>query len=89
MGRCPRPRKLSTLFRPAPIAAYVDDMDLDALAYGTICTAPPDIRMRTAIEIRHRTGRPVLFLEQGKLVGVIGDDEIYEGLLRQSSASPA
>jgi len=71
--------------QPAPIAPFADESDLDDLSFGTICTAPPDIRMRTAIEIRHRTGRPVLFLEQGKLVGVIGDDEIYEGLLRQSS----
>ena len=40
--------------------------------------------MRTAIEIRHRTDAPVIFVEDGKLIGVISDDEIYQGLLRQS-----
>jgi glycine betaine/proline transport system ATP-binding protein len=40
--------------------------------------------MRTAIELRHCTGTPVIFVEDGKVVGVIGDDEIYRGILRQS-----
>jgi hypothetical protein len=26
----------------------------------------------------------VIFVEDGKVVGVIGDDEIYRGILRQS-----
>ena len=43
--------------------------------------------MRTAIELRHCTGRPVLLMEQGRMVGVIGDDEIYRGLLRQGAAA--
>ena len=41
--------------------------------------------MRLAIEIRHHTGTPVVFVEDGKMIGVIGDDEIYRGMLRQTS----
>jgi glycine betaine/proline transport system ATP-binding protein len=41
--------------------------------------------MKTVIEIRHRTGRPVALLEDGKFIGVIGDDEIYRGMLRQTA----
>ncbi len=72
--------------RPAVFTAYTNDDDVANLSPGFLVTASPDIRMRTAIRIRHRTGAPVLFLEDGRLIGVIGDDEIYRGLLRQGSA---
>ena len=74
---------------PAAIRRHSPDMDLAALGAGTICTATPELRMRAAIELRHRTGRPVLMVEHGRLVGVIGDDEIYRGLMSQGApASP-
>lgn len=44
-----------------------------------------DLSMRTAIELRHRTGTPVALVDEGKLVGICGDDEIYRGILRQST----
>ena len=47
-------------------------------------TAPPGIKLSTALEIRHRTGNPLAMVEDGRLVGVIGDDEIYRGILRQT-----
>ena len=72
---------------PASLRRYDPEMDLAALAAGDICAAPTDLRMRTAIEIRHRTGRPVLMVEDGRLMGVIGDEEIYRGLLSQRSPS--
>jgi glycine betaine/proline transport system ATP-binding protein len=71
--------------KPSPLATYVDDGGgMDALDKGVVVLASPDIRMRTAIELRHCTGTPVIFVEDGKVVGVIGDDEIYRGILRQS-----
>ena len=74
---------------PAVIRHYTPEMDTSALAGGTICAATPDLRMRTAIELRHCTGRPVLMMEDGRMVGVIGDNEIYRGLLSQKTvASP-
>ena len=72
---------------PASLRRYDPEMDLAALAAGDICAAPTDLRMRTAIEIRHRTGRPVLMVEDGRLIGVIGDEEIYRGLLSQGGSS--
>ena len=71
---------------PATIRHYTPEMDTSALAGDTICAATPDLRMRVAIELRHCTGRPVLMMENGKLTGVIGDDEIYRGLMSQGSA---
>ena len=88
LGRGGEPLEASVEPGPASIRLYAPDMDLAALGAGDICAAPPELRMRTAIEIRHRTGRPVLMVEGDRLVGVIGDDEIYRGLLSQGGAAP-
>ncbi len=72
---------------PATIRRYSPDLDTETLTGRTICAAAPDLPMRTAIELRHCTGRPVLLMEQGRMVGVIGDDEIYRGLMRQGAAA--
>ena len=74
---------------PASIRRYDAKTDPAALAAGDICAAPAGLRMRTAIEIRHRTGRPVLMVEEGRLIGVIGDEEIYRGLVGRRSPSAA
>ena len=74
---------------PAAIRHYSPEMDTSALAGDTICAAAPDLRMRTAIELRHCTGRPVLMMADGRMVGVIGDDEIYRGLMSQGAAGAA
>jgi glycine betaine/proline transport system ATP-binding protein len=71
---------------PAAIRHYSPEMDTATLTGSTICAATPDLPMRTAIELRHCTGRPVLLVEEGRLVGVIGDDEIYRGLMSQGAA---
>ena len=73
---------------PAAIRRHAPEMDLATLGTGTICAAAPDLRMRAAIELRHRTGRPVLMVEDGRLVGVIGDEEIYRGLMSQGAPTP-
>ena len=74
---------------PATIRHYTPEMDTSALAGDTICAATPDLRMRAAIELRHCTGRPVLMMEDGRMVGVIGDDEIYRGLMSQGAGAHA
>jgi glycine betaine/proline transport system ATP-binding protein len=71
--------------RPGRIVAYVDGCDIAALGRGVVVTAPPEIKLRTALEIRHRTGNPLALVGDGKLIGVIGDDEIYGGILRQTA----
>ncbi|MBV7264213.1 choline ABC transporter ATP-binding protein [Photobacterium sp. WH24] len=60
--------------------------DLDRLSQTDIVTASPDISMRDALEIRYRTGQPVLLTEQkegnkNKLVGVLSDQDFYHALL--------
>lgn len=54
-------------------------------ACDVVVTASADILMKTVIEIRHWSGRPIALLDDGRLIGVIGDDEIYRGMLRQTT----
>jgi len=70
--------------QPGTLLAYHDGMELGALAPAALITAPTDMSMRAAIELRHATGHPVALVEDGHLVGVCGDDEIYRGILRQT-----
>ena len=69
------------------IMPYHDGMDIAALPETALITAPCDMSMRVAIELRQATGHPVALVEDGKLVGVCGDEEIYAGILRQSSVA--
>jgi glycine betaine/proline transport system ATP-binding protein len=66
---------------------YEPGMDIAALPATALITAPCDMSMRVAIELRQATGHPVALVEDGRLVGVCGDEEIYAGILRQSSAA--
>jgi glycine betaine/proline transport system ATP-binding protein len=77
--------------RPVRIAHYGIDTDLNTVSEtdDLMLTASPDILMKTAIEIRHATGYPVALIEDDRLVGVIGDDEIYRGMLQQSGINLA
>ena len=72
--------------RQVQLLHYSEDLDLKAATESCdiLLTAAPDILMKTAIEIRHATGYPVAMIEDEKFVGVIGDDEIYRGMLQQS-----
>lgn len=54
-----------------------------------LITAPVDMSMRAAIELRQASGHPVALVEEGKLVGVCGDEEIYRGILRQTGLAEA
>jgi glycine betaine/proline transport system ATP-binding protein len=78
-----------------PIAASVDgktarivncghDTKIEELGDDVLVTAPSSMKMRWNIEIRHHTGWPILLVEEGRLVGVVGDSEIYAGILRQT-----
>ncbi len=64
---------------------YTPDLDLDSLGSKMVVTAPQTLRMHEAIQIRHLTGTPVVIVDNGKMVGVVGDSEIYRGILRQAS----
>jgi len=62
-----------------------DDTKIEDLGDDVLVTAPASMKMRWNIEIRHHTGWPVLLVEEDRLVGVVGDSEIYGGILRQTN----
>jgi len=49
-----------------------------------LASASPEASMRRVIELRRASGAPVLLVEDGRLAGVVGDEEIYRGLLHQT-----
>ena len=52
-------------------------------ARADIIVAPVDLKMRMAIELRRRSGNPIVLVDQlGRMAGLCGDDEIYRALLR-------
>jgi glycine betaine/proline transport system ATP-binding protein len=54
------------------------------LPRADVIVAPADLRMRSAIELRRRTGNPIVLVDElGRMAGLCGDDEIYRALLQQ------
>jgi len=43
--------------------------------------------MRSAIELRQASGHPVALIEDNRLAGVCGDEEIYRGILRHAGVA--
>lgn len=68
---------------------YEPGMDTSAFGDAAVIIAPTNMSMRAAIELRQATGHPVALTEDDKLVGVCGDEEIYRGILRQTSIADA
>lgn len=79
-----RPQRVTIDGNEGRLVPYDDTLDLSSLGKEDIVTATSEIIMRSAIEIRQQTGTPIVFLEDGKMIGVIGDEEIYRGILRQT-----
>jgi glycine betaine/proline transport system ATP-binding protein len=76
-----RPSSVRIAGRPGRLVAFEAAAGAGA---EMIVMAPGDIKLRTALELRHQTGNPVALVEDGRLIGAIGDDEIYRGILRQT-----
>ena len=79
-----RPASITIADRPVRLVPFDDGIDLESIGRDVVVTASPEIKLRTALEIRHRTGNPLALIADDKLIGVIGDDEIYRGILRQT-----
>ena len=74
--------------RSAPIVGWDPEVGIDDRLKGQIAVAPSTITLRTALELRHRSGHPVLLVHDGRMIGMIGDDEIHQGILRQTMIKP-
>ncbi len=63
--------------------------DIEKVKQGSIVVTSPDIGMREAIELKKRSGQPILLVENGELVGVLNDSEFYNALLSNYKAPQA
>jgi glycine betaine/proline transport system ATP-binding protein len=84
LGADGQPERADIEGRPGQLLAYQPQMDIvqAGLDGRSIAMASPDMLLELIIHIRHATGRPVLLCEAGRFVGVVGDEEIYRGMLQ-------
>jgi glycine betaine/proline transport system ATP-binding protein len=81
-----QPERADIEGRPGQLLAYHPQMDIvqAGLDGRSIAMVGPDMLLEHIIHIRHATGRPVLLCEAGRFVGVVGDEEIYRGMLQST-----
>nr|WP_067290172.1 choline ABC transporter ATP-binding protein [Marinobacterium profundum] len=73
--------------RPLRLHEWTDGDGINALAEDTLVVASPDISMREAIEIRYKTGHPIVLREHENLVGILSDRDFYHALLGKHFSS--
>ena len=59
---------------------------------GEVVVMPHSAPMRVVIDARRQSGLPILLAQEGRIIGVVRDDDIYSGLLARATAqahSPA
>ena len=84
-----RPEAFSLEGARAALVPYREDLDLASLGNGTIVAGSPETTMRTALEVRHETGRAMPLLDEGgRLVGVIGAKELLAALVHRGAGDP-
>ncbi|CAG8999567.1 MAG: Vitamin B12 import ATP-binding protein BtuD [Candidatus Celerinatantimonas neptuna] len=53
----------------------------DAISFDQVVVTDPDINMRDALELRYRSGQPIMLCNDKKLIGVLNDKDFYHALL--------
>ncbi len=80
------------VFSQAPLELVHWDntsLALESINDSMLIVASPDIDMREAIELKHRSEHPILLMENNQLVGVLNDGEFYNALLGNYSTPTA
>lgn len=80
-----RPINLIVNGKPGELVPYATDLNLAKLPDHVMICGTERTPMRAAVMVRSQTKRPMVLLsEEGELIGVVGEHEIYRGMLRQS-----
>ncbi len=69
------------------VRSFDSDADEPPAQFDGVPVLPTDVLMKSAIEYCEAGGHLVLLAESGRLAGVIGEREIYRGILRQSGVA--
>jgi glycine betaine/proline transport system ATP-binding protein len=80
-----RPVDLTIAGKPGHFVAYSTDLDLAGLGEDVMVTGDERTPMRGAVLVRQVTKRPLVLLNGGgELIGVVGEHELYKGMLKQT-----
>jgi len=64
---------------------YATELPLEKLPANVMVTGGERVPMRAAVMVRQVTRRPLVLLgDDGQLLGVVGEHELYRGMLRQT-----
>jgi len=80
-----RPLELAINGTSGQFVAYATELDLAKLPANAMVTGGERTPMRAAVLVRQITRRPLVLLgAEGQLLGVVGEHELYRGMLRQT-----
>jgi glycine betaine/proline transport system ATP-binding protein len=80
-----KPTDLLVNGKPGQFLPYATDLALDRLGDNVMVCGTPVTPMRAAVIVRQQTKRPMVLLgDNGELLGVVGEHELYRGMLRQT-----
>jgi len=80
-----RPLELTVGGAPGQFVKYATELDLAKLPPTAMVTGGERVPMRAAVVVRQVTRRPLVLLgDDGQLLGVVGEHELYRGMLRQT-----
>lgn len=80
-----RPVDLKVAGAPGKFIPYGTELDLSRIAGNIMVTGNARTPMRAAVMVRQITLRPLVLLgAEGELVGVVGEQELYRGMLKQT-----
>ncbi|MEZ5831856.1 MAG: choline ABC transporter ATP-binding protein [Dongiaceae bacterium] len=80
-----KPSNLIVNGKPGELVPYATDLNLARLPDHVMICGTERTPMRAAVTVRSQTKRPLVLLgDDGELLGVVGEHEIYRGMLRQS-----
>jgi glycine betaine/proline transport system ATP-binding protein len=80
-----RPLELTVGGAAGQFIKYATDLDLAKLPATAMVTGGERVPMRAAVLVRQVTRRPLVLLgDDGQLLGVVGEHELYRGMLRQT-----
>ncbi len=80
-----KPMNLMVNGKPGELVPYSTELNLARLPDHVMICGTERTPMRAAVTVRSQTARPLVLLgDDGELLGVVGEHEIYRGMLRQS-----
>jgi glycine betaine/proline transport system ATP-binding protein len=80
-----RPGDLMVNGKPGQFVPYATDLNLAGLPDNIMVTGSERTPMKAAVLVRQLTKRPLVLLgDNGEVLGVVGEHELYRGMLRQT-----